>query len=135
MDQAKWSVPRARGLSKGAMMLTKPRFKLHGVWIQNVSLDMWVLDPRSSADSSSVLECACRSIQRAIEECLKRGIKPPTQLIVWVAWCAQKVSCWTNPQKVSCWTNLNEPPGGSAIKRTFFPSLHGSSAWLFCMKQ
>lgn len=87
MDQAKFTVPRDRHSQalKSTMMVVKPRFKLHGVWIHGVLLRMWILDPRCPSDSSTIIECGARSIELAASECERRGVALPDQILVWVS--------------------------------------------------
>lgn len=92
MDQAKWSIPRSRETrsAKAILMLPKPRFKIQGVWIQNVCLDMYVIDCRTKSDASTVLECGLRSIEGAMKKCDDQGKPRPDQAIIWEAYLNSK---------------------------------------------
>lgn len=87
MDQAKWSVPRSRSsvLPKSLSGLSRPKLKVQGVWVHGIMLKLWVLDPRSPSDASSVLETLTRTIEGAMARCEELGVKPPTELLCWVA--------------------------------------------------
>lgn len=58
--------------------------RVHAVRIHNVILHMWVLSPQLPSDASTVVECMTRSMEIAMEECRKRGISPPSQVLLWV---------------------------------------------------
>ena len=44
MDQSKWRIPRYDGQRplKSTMNLQRPQLKIQGIWIFNVTLDLWV---------------------------------------------------------------------------------------------
>ena len=86
MDQAKWCIPRNRSsvLPKSLSGLSRPKFKVQGVWVHGVMLKLWVLDPRCPS-ASSVLETMTRTIESAMDRCEEMGVKPPNELLCWVA--------------------------------------------------
>lgn len=89
MDQAKWAVPRHRGSTTPKSMsgLTRPKFKIQGIWLHGVLLKLWVLDPRCPADASTVLETMTRSIEQVVLLCHDKGFPLPDELLCWVLWC------------------------------------------------
>ena len=50
-----------------------------------LEINFQVLDPRVAADSSTVLECASRSIETALQMCEDLGVRKPDQLLAWVS--------------------------------------------------
>ncbi|CAL1146480.1 unnamed protein product [Cladocopium goreaui] len=49
-----------------------------------------VLDPRVAADSSTVLECASRSIDAALQICKDLGVPKPDQILAWADNCVRE---------------------------------------------
>lgn len=87
MDQSKWSMPRCRNnlLTKSLAKHERVRTKIQGVWLHQVALFLYCLDTRLSADSSMVVECVSRALQRMSEICQARGVNTPRKLILWVS--------------------------------------------------
>ncbi|CAK9029740.1 RRM domain-containing protein [Durusdinium trenchii] len=95
MDQSKWRIPRYHGPNgqrplKSTMNLQRPQLKVQGIWIFNVLLDLYVLDPRVAADSTTVLETASRSIDFALQLCDELRVPRPNQLLVWADNCVRE---------------------------------------------
>ena len=85
MDQSKWALPRHRVVqrSKASANLARPRMKLHGVWVHNVCLHLFVIHPCVSADSSLVCEAFQRVLQLTSEEFEKMGKQMPESCAIW----------------------------------------------------
>ncbi len=127
MDQSKWSIPRHRNsrMTKSECPLQRPRFKIEGVWmlgcyhfvflsplvslcvfvrawpklrIHNVSLDLYVLDPRAPSDASTVLECCTQSLEHALQKIALKQKQQPDQLMIWVSW----QNLWLTDNCFSC---------------------------------
>lgn len=86
MDQAKWALPRYKGLRpcKSLGSLKRPQLKIQGVWVYWFRLDFWVLDPDQPHDSSAVVECVARSLEGMRAMCLEKNLPVPTELHMWV---------------------------------------------------
>lgn len=54
--------------------------------IHNVSLDLYVLDPRAPSDASTVLECCTQSLEHALQKIAFKQKQQPDQLMIWVSW-------------------------------------------------
>lgn len=65
MDQSKWCVPRSKTLTKSLAKYERPKTKVQGVWAHNICLVLFVLDPRSQADGSMVVETLCCALKKA----------------------------------------------------------------------
>lgn len=85
MDQSKWSIPRERSdrMSKAFQVFDRPRAKVHSVWVHYHELMFFVCDPRTSADSNLVIECASRALERVWEKCRTTNRQFPQELVVW----------------------------------------------------
>ena len=83
MDQSKWSIPRVRQMTKSLSKYDRPRSKIQGVWLHGVALFLWVLDPRSGADASMVVEALMRSLDRMEEMLAEKGRPRVRRLLLW----------------------------------------------------
>ena len=71
--------------SKEAAAIVRPRMKLHGLWVQGVSLNLYICHPGVPADSSLVCECFARALQDC-EDTFQRARKPmPKECLVFVS--------------------------------------------------
>lgn len=85
MDQSKWALPRHRVVqrSKASANVARPRMKLHGVWVHNVCLHLFLVHPCVSADSSLVCEAFQRVLQLTSEEFERIGKPMPESCAIW----------------------------------------------------
>jgi hypothetical protein len=86
MDQSKFALPRNRIVqsSKEASGLVRPRMKIHGLWMHNISLNLFVCSPGVPADSSLVCECFARALQDTFETFGRNNKSLPKECLVWV---------------------------------------------------
>lgn len=82
MDQAKWALPRLRsGITTKSMgQFQRPKLKLQACWLHNVSLDLYLVDPRQAGDSSLVAECAMQTLELAAAKFAGQGACLPQSL-------------------------------------------------------
>lgn len=92
MDQSKWSIPRERTdrLSKTFQTFDRPRAKCHAIWAHFEEIAFFIADPRVSADSSFVIECSCRALERIMQRCRAANREPPKELIIWSDNCVRE---------------------------------------------
>lgn len=85
MDQSKWCLPRCRNniVTKSLAKHERVRTKIQGVWLHQVALFLYCLDARLSADSSMVIECVSRSMDRMADICRAHGRDSPRKLVLW----------------------------------------------------
>lgn len=88
MDQSKWALPRNYLLtsSKELCSYTRPRMKLHGVWLHNCALNLYVVAPGVPADGSLILEALSLSLEGLAEQCRELSVQMPRECLIWVAW-------------------------------------------------
>lgn len=88
MDQAKWALPRHRELlqSKETQGMIRPRIKLHCVWSHNIALDVFLVHPLVSADSSLILECFSIVLEQISALFTSKQRPMPESCIIWVSW-------------------------------------------------
>lgn len=86
MDQAKWSVPRSKGLrlSKSTSCQPRPRFKVQGVWLHGALLRLFVIHPQVPSDSSTIIECATRCLEDLDKACKEKAMAFPSEVLAWV---------------------------------------------------
>ena len=88
MDQAKWSIPRAKTgqLTHEMSKYQRPRIKLQAVWTHNVALHFFLIDPRVCADSSMVIDCLAKALEFAQQKASQNGHAPVRHAMIWAAW-------------------------------------------------
>ena len=73
MDQSKWTIPRlGKKQSSDLMKNQEPRLKLQAVWVHNIALHFFLIDPRVDSDSSMVVDCLAKAIEHAVNKCADR---------------------------------------------------------------
>lgn len=95
MDQAKWSIPRYKGLRPSKLMANfrRPKCKVQGVWCFHIGLHMYVMDADQQHDANSVVECLSRSLEKVLADCAQRGLPPPVELLLWVTLACFQHTC------------------------------------------
>ena len=93
MDQSKWCIPRSKVLTKSLFKHERPKTKIQGVWVHNICLCLFVLDPRMQADGSTIIETLYRALDKAHQICASHGKKMPPRLLLWEPWnwCQQSL--------------------------------------------
>jgi hypothetical protein len=88
MDQAKWRIPRSRGLkeTKQFQKYYRPRCLVIGVWIAHIGLWISVGDCLQPHDSSLTVELVARALEKAHARYLELGLEWPRELLVF-AFC------------------------------------------------
>ena len=84
MDQSKWAIPRSKVLTKNLAKYERPKGKIQGVWVHNICLCLFVVDPRVHCDASMVIETLCRSLEHAKKICDRLRVEMPKRLLLWV---------------------------------------------------
>ena len=84
MDQSKWAIPRSKVLTKNLAKYERPKGKIQGIWVHNICLCLFVVDPRVHCDASMVIETLCRSLEHAKKICDRLQVDMPKRLLLWV---------------------------------------------------
>ena len=113
MDQAKWAIPRQRDClsTKEAQGLVRPRLKLHAVWLHNISLNIFLVHPGIAADSSLILECLARVLERTSAEFNAQGKQLPEALFLWDPWPVLQKIFGQSQSSFRCLMSLAALPG------------------------
>lgn len=86
MDQAKWSIPRFKGLraSKQASAFVRPRCKLQGLWVFYMSMSFYVMDSTLPHNSNATVETLARALEDVFAQAKAKGLPPPREVCLWV---------------------------------------------------
>lgn len=65
--------------------------KLHGLWVHNVSLNLYIINPGIPADSSLIAECFLRAMEDVSHIFTEKGRRLPDEVLIW-AICSHSVT-------------------------------------------
>ena len=85
LDQNHCLLPRDPDLQQlgGSKSCKRPSCVFECVWIYGHRIDYYIFDTDQEHDSSSIIECICRSLEKLVVDFEQKGRKLPSGLMYW----------------------------------------------------